>query len=109
MERDILRRERARARKEKVEKIQIMIFIFAFFVLWLFVGFIENNYTLKGEVIFQEEDVLTVEDEAGLKWHYLTRERFEEGEEVKLYFNNNVTQRTRKDDELKKVKKIKKT
>ena len=91
--------------KDKFMGLIGLIVIIIFFII---ICYVEHHYSMQGFVVEQTKDVLTVEDKMGLKWHYVTKESFEEKEEIKLYFNNGTTDNTRKDDTLIKIKRLEK-
>lgn len=83
-----------------------LVFCMFFAILGLF-GEIEATYTLGNcEVVEIEGDIATVEDNRGNAWSFYidTDSELNVGDEVDLVMNNNHTDHTRKDDEIKRVK-----
>ena len=83
-----------------------LVFCMFFAIIGLF-GEIEATYTLGNcEVVGIEGDVATVEDNRGNTWSFYidTDSELNVGDEVDLVMDNNHTDHTRKDDEIKRVK-----
>lgn len=83
-----------------------LVFCMFFAILGLF-GEIEATYTLGNcEVVEIEGDIATVEDSRGNTWSFYidTDSELNVGDEVDLVMDNNHTDHTRKDDEIKRVK-----
>ena len=86
----------------------VIALVFCMFVaiLGLF-GEIEATYTLGNcEVVEINEDIATVEDNRGNAWSFYidADSELNVGDEVDLVMDNNHTDHTRKDDEIKRVK-----
>lgn len=73
------------------------------FVLIGVVGHIETHYSVEGKVTAVNGEYVTVEDTANYEWDFCG-EGYTVGQKVKIYFDNNCTDRTRKDDKIVKVK-----
>ena len=83
-----------------------LVFCMFFAILGLF-GEIEATYTLGNcEVVGIEGDIATVEDNRGNAWSFYidTDSELKVGDKVNLVMNNNHTDHTREDDEIKRVK-----
>ena len=83
-----------------------LVFCMFFAIIGLF-GEIEATYTLGNcEVVGIEGDVATVEDNRRNTWSFYidTDSELNVGDEVDLVMDNNHTDHTRKDDEIKRVK-----
>lgn len=86
----------------------IVVFLMSIVLAMLFGNWIECNYSSKGEVYKVEGEVITLRDGANELWFYETKnkEELREKDKVKIYFNNNNTERDRTDDTITKVKRI---
>lgn len=80
----------------------MMIVVFVI-VVFLICGKIERTYTTRGIVLRSEEGIVVVEDSVGEVWEY--EGDGEEGQEVKLWFDDNGT-KEREDDKIIKIKVI---
>ncbi len=88
----------------KIVKFLTGLMIVAFvIVVFVICGKIERTYTTKGTVLRSEEGIVVVEDSVGEVWEYEGDE--EEGQEIKLWFDDNGT-KERDDDKIFKIKVI---
>jgi len=79
-------------------------FVVVVFVLALFIcGRIENTYSAECVVVEVGQGTVIVKDSTGEEWEYFGEA--EEGEKVKVWFDDKGT-KERQDDEIKKVKKF---
>ena len=78
----------------------IVVFILGVFLIC---GKIERTYTTKGVVLRNEKGIVIVEDSVGEVWEYEGKGK--EGQEVKLWFDDNGT-KEREDDKIIKIKVI---
>ena len=93
--------------QKMINPIVIALVFCMFFAILGLVGEIEATYTLGNcEVVGVEGDVATVEDNRGNTWSFYidTDSELNVGDEVDLVMDNNHTDHTRKDDEIKRVK-----
>jgi hypothetical protein len=78
-------------------------FLFSLFVVVCVIGFIgllggiETTYTREGQVVYVEDNNVTVEDESGFLWELKTDE-LKEGQMVVLKMNDNNTDSIITDD-----------
>lgn len=89
------------------QKIAMALALILFFVTLGLMGGLEATYTLGNcEVVEIEGNVATAKDNRGNQWSfYIDKEsELELGDEVDLVMDNNHTEHTREDDEVKRVK-----
>lgn len=70
-------------------------------------GTLEARYTNTGTIVETKGEIITVEDTLGNLWDFCG-DGFKVGEKVNVTFDSKHTDNTIKDDEIIKVKKIKK-
>lgn len=92
------------AKRERT-KYLALLFVIGFFFTFFFFSSIERNYSIEGNVIRQEGELIEIKDITGESWLFITKEQFNKYETVKAYFFDNTTPFDREDDTLIKVKK----
>ena len=89
------------------QKIAMALALILFFATLGLMGELEATYTLGNcEVVEIEGNVATAEDNRGNQWSFYIDKESELGlgDEVDLVIDNNHTEHTRTDDEVKRVK-----
>ena len=82
-----------------------IIGIIVFFVLPAIADTYQHNYTQICDVYSVEGDTTLFIDPCGYLWE-VNDNNYVEGETVKISFHDNFTESTRKDDIIKKVKRV---
>lgn len=83
--------------------ITVILFIFVALVLFM-VSCVESRYSTKGEIVWIENSVATIEDQAGNLWEWeIENEDLKIYDNVKLYMDNNGTERDNTDDVILKI------
>ena len=92
--------------KEFLKGLAIGVIMIVFFISCIgFANHIQHNYTM-GAVVLEVNDFETVfVDDMG-EMYAVTETDYTVGEEVKLYFHDNFTDSDRKDDYIRKVKRV---
>lgn len=86
--------------------VAIIIGIVVFFIIPAIADTYQHNYTQICTVYEVENDVITFIDPCGYLWDYVTTEDFNKHDTAKLYFHDNFTDFDRKDDIIKKIKRV---
>jgi hypothetical protein len=96
-------------RKNHMKKLNtllvIIVGIIVFFVFPAFADTYQHNYTQICNVYSVEGNTTLFIDPCGYLWE-VNDNNYVEGETVKVYFHDNFTETTRKDDIIKKVKRV---
>ena len=83
----------------------VIVGIIVFFVLPAIADTYQHNYTQICNVYSVEGNTTLFIDPCGYLWE-VNYNDYVEGETVKVYFHDNFTETTRKDDIIKKVKRV---
>ena len=107
----VLTREEKRRMRRFIRKaadtLAVTSILSLIITLFILCGRFESRYTIEAKVVNIEGYVYTVEDVAGYEWKFEDDRLFPEGTRVKLKMYNSLTDNTRMDDEIVKVKHIK--
>ena len=76
------------------------------FALLIAGGLADTRYNTTAKVYSQENDVTLLVDGAGYVWAVMDRPDLTIGDFVTIYFDNNCTDYTRKDDKILKIKRL---
>lgn len=82
------------------------IFIGGLILLLAIGGYMDTHYTTTAEVFNVEDNEITLIDGAGYLWAVTDRPDLHRGDFVKIKFDNNTTDYTRKDDIIISVKRL---
>lgn len=93
-----------KAAKRERTKYLAFLFVIGFFFTFFFFSAIEHNYSIEGNVVQQDGEILEIKDVAGETWLFITKEKFSKYESIKVYFFDNTTSFNRDDDTIIKVK-----
>ena len=85
--------------------LAIIVGIIVFLVLPAIADTYQHNYTQICNVYSVEGNTTLFIDPCGYLWE-VNDDNYVEGETVKVYFHDNFTETTRKDDIIKKVKRV---
>ena len=98
-------KERMNHMKKLNTLVVAIIGIIVFFVLPAIADTYQHNYTQICDVYSVEGDTTLFIDPCGYLWE-VNDNNYVEGETVKISFHDNFTESTRKDDIIKKVKRV---
>lgn len=82
-----------------------IVLVGGFILLFSACQILTSHYSLKGTVVYVEDNVVTVMDKYGDFWEF-EGTGFEVDDKVKMKMFDNYTENTILDDEVQKVKKI---
>ena len=98
-------KERKNHMKKLNTLLAIIVGIIVFLVLPAIADTYQHNYTQICNVYSVEGNTTLFIDPCGYLWE-VNDDNYVEGETVKVYFHDNFTETTRKDDIIKKVKRV---
>lgn len=93
---------------KKRDLITGLMLAIVFIAIALFIcSKVESKVVRKGTIVEQQGNDLTIWDDTGNEWNYVTKEEFKDNQRVKVVINNNRTIDNLDDDVIIKVKRIK--
>lgn len=92
-----------RRKKKSLENLGLAVGVTIFIAVLALLGVVESRYTREAVVIEIKEDRVVIEDTCGYVWSFIGT-GYQEGEEVTLVMDNNLTISDIRDDKIIKVK-----